>query len=200
MVRPDRVLVYDFASAASDLPPDSALAQLQQERAAPQSEKELALGRRLGELTAAYLVDALSKAGVPAINGSTGVLPRVGDGVIRGEFVTIDEGSRTKRMLIGFGAGSAKLQTLVEAYEVTPAGLVPLGSAQVDTAGGKMPGILVPLGVGAAAGTAATSAAIAGTSNVLQERGPESIQGAAKRTAERIAKIIVARWKERGWL
>jgi hypothetical protein len=198
-MRPDRVLVFDFSSNSADLPPDSALAQLQQERTMPQSDDEIALGRRLGDLTATYLIDELKKNGIPAINGSTGPMPRVGDGVIRGEFVTIDEGSRAKRMLIGFGAGSANLQTLVEAFEMTPTGLMPLGSARIDTAGGRMPGILVPVGVGAAAATMATSAAVGGASNILQEAGPESIRAAAKRTAEEIAKIVAAEWKRRGW-
>jgi hypothetical protein len=34
----------------------------------------------------------------------------------------------------------------------------------------------------------------------LQEAGPEGLQAAAKRTADEIAKIIVAEWKKRGWL
>jgi hypothetical protein len=199
-VRPNRVLVYDFAAGTADLPPGSALAQLSQERARQQSDKEAALGRRLGELTAVYLVAALNKAGVPALDGSTGALPRIGDGVVRGAFVTVDEGSRMKRMLIGFGSGAAKLETMIETFEVTSAGLVPSGSAQIETTGGKMPGMLVPVGAGAVAGSVATSAAISGTSNVLQEAGPESIEAAAKRTAEEIAKIVAEDWKKRGWL
>ncbi len=120
--------------------------------------------------------------------------------MIRGEFVSIDKGSRTKRMLIGFGAGAADLQTLVEGYVVTTTGLIPLSSTRIETAGGKMPGMLVPLGAGAATGNVARSAAISGTGNVLQEAGPEGLDGAAKRTAKAIANVIVKAYKERGWL
>lgn len=199
-LKPDRVVVYDFASDPADLPPGSALAKLYEHRASPLSEEEIALGRQLGELTTMYLVDALNKNHVPAINGSTGAVLRLGDGVIRGTFVTIDEGSATKRMLIGFGSGAAKLKALVEGYEVTKTGLTPLGSATVETAGGKMPGILVPVGIGAAAGTAGGAAAVSGTSNILQEMGAESLDGAAKRIADEIAAIVVAAWRERDWL
>ncbi|WP_159718577.1 DUF4410 domain-containing protein [Geminicoccus flavidas] len=199
VTQPARILVYDFASDPADLPPDSAIAQLYQQRTTPQSEKEIVLGRRLGELTAGYLIEALNNHGIPAINGSTGPFPHVGDGVIRGAFVSINEGSRTKRMLIGFGAGAAELKTLVETYQVTATGLTSLGSGQIETAGGRIPGILVPIGGGVAAGTVATSAAISGAGNVLQEAGPESIEAAAKRTANEIANIINDAYEKRGW-
>jgi hypothetical protein len=199
IVRPERIIVYDFAATPTDLPADSTIAKLHQQRTTPQSEKEIALGRRLGDLTAAYLIETLNKQGIAAVDGSTGSVPRPGDGVIRGEFVSIDEGSRATRMLIGFGAGAAELKTLVETYQVTAAGLVPLGSGQVETAGGKIPGILVPVGAGMAAGAVATSAVVSGSSNVLQEAGPESIEGAARRTASEIARIIVEAYEKRGW-
>jgi hypothetical protein len=113
VARPERIIVYDFASTPADLPADSTIAKLHQQRTTPQSEKEIALGRRLGELTAVNLIETLNKQGIAAVDGSTGSFPRPGDGVIRGEFVSIDEGSRAKRMLIDFGAGAAELKTLV---------------------------------------------------------------------------------------
>jgi hypothetical protein len=99
-------------------------------------------------------------------------------------------------MLNGFGAGAVELQTLVERYVVTITGLIPLGSTRIETVGGKMPGMLVPLGAGAAVGNVAKSAAISGAGNVLQEAGPEGLDGAEKRTAKAIAKA----YKERGWI
>lgn len=197
--QPDRILVYDFAANAGDLPPDSRIAQLLRERPTP-TDEERRIGRRLGELTSARLVDALVAKGLPAVNASTGAVPRVGDGVLRGEFVRIAEGSATTRMIVGLGYGKARLDTVVEAFEMTPSGLVPLGSAVVETAGGQMPGILVSVGVGAAAtGAAATSGMISGGANVGQEFGPETIEAAAQRTANEVADLIHAAWRERGW-
>jgi len=207
--KPDRILVYDFAANPEDLPPDSELAKLQQDGGKAKSAREIEFGRRLGELTAEYLTKALREKSISAFNASTGVLPRVGDGIIRGEFVTIEQGSMTTRMLVGFGYGKAELKTLVEAYQVTPDGIVTLGSTKVETAGGQLPGILVPVGAGVAAGalgagvavsSTATSAALSGASNAAQEFGPESIEAAAERTAEAIAMIVEVEWKKRGWL
>ena len=200
ILKPARAIVYDFASTPAGIPPDSAIAGLYRERTTPQTPDEIELGRRLGARVSARLVEELNKSGIVATAAATGPVPHPGDAVIRGEFVTIDKGSRVKRMLIGFGAGSAGLETLVEGYVVTMRGLVPLGSAQIETSGGKMPGMLVPLGAGAAVGNLARSAAISGAGNVLQEAGPEGLDGAAKRTAKAIAKVIVKAYKERGWL
>ncbi len=200
IAKPARVIVYDFASTPEAVPPDSAIAGLYRQRTTPQTPEEIALGRSLGAKVSARLVEELNKNGIAATAAATGPVPHPGDAVIRGDFDSIDKGNRTKRMLIGFGAGAAGLETLVEGYVVTTAGLVPLGSAQIETSGGKMPGMLVPIGAGAAMGTVATSVAISGTANVLQELGPEGLDGAAKRTAKAIANVIVKAYKERGWL
>ena len=200
ILKPARVIVYDFASTPEAVPPDSAIAGLYRQRTTPQTPEEIELGRSLGAKVSARLVEELNKNGIAATTAATGPVPHPGDVVIRGEFVSIDKGSRVKRMLIGFGAGAAGLETLVEGYVVTAAGLVPLGSAQIETAGGKMPGMLVPIGAGAAMGTVATSVAISGAANVLQELGPEGLDGAAKRTAKEIAKVIVKAYEERGWM
>lgn len=198
--KPARVIVYDFASTQAGIPPDSAIAGLYRERTAPQTPEEIALGRRLGALVASRLVEELNDRGIVASAAATGPVPLAGDAVVRGEFVTVDEGSRGKRVLIGFGAGSNELHTLVEGYMVTTGGLVPLGSAQIEASGGKTPGMLVPLAVGVATGSVARSIVIGGTTNLLKELGPENVDGAAKRTAKKIAKVIVDAYKERGWM
>ena len=63
-----------------------------------------------------------------------------------------------------------------------------------------MPGIVIPVTGGAIAGRAATSAVIAGSANVAQELGPEGIQGAAKRTAKEIAKLLRDAFQKQGWI
>lgn len=199
IAKPARVIVYDFASTPAALPPDSAIAGLHQERTTPQTPEEVELGRRLGTLVAARLIEELNEEGIAATAAATGPVPLPGDAVIRGEFVSIDEGSRMKRMLIGFGAGSAELNTLVEGYLVAAGGLVPLGSAEIETSGGRMPGMMIPMAGGAARGATAASAVVSGTSNTLQELGPEGLDGAAKRTAKEIAKVVVEAYEERGW-
>jgi hypothetical protein len=63
-----------------------------------------------------------------------------------------------------------------------------------------MPGMLVPVAGGAKAGSAATSIAVSGGMNVAQEKGAESIQGAAKRTAGEIAETLSKAFVQEGWI
>ncbi|MDJ0611035.1 MAG: DUF4410 domain-containing protein [Kiloniellales bacterium] len=198
--KPTRIIVYSFAATPDDLPADSAIAEHYARRDEPQSEEQKELGRQLGDQVATNLVEDILEMGLPAELAGSGPPPRNGDIVLRGAFITIDEGSRVKRMLIGFGAGAAELRTLVEGYQVTPEGLRPLGSAEVEAAGGYLPGVIVPVGVGAATGRAAASAVVAGGAQVIKEVGPESISAAASRTAEEISGVLREGFKKRGWI
>jgi hypothetical protein len=198
--RPGLVIVYDFVGTLDDLPSDSAISGAVQPHPVPQTPEEVELGRLLGRLVAKHLVGNLNQAGIEARPVASAPVPRIGDAVIRGEFIVIDEGSRLQRLLIGFGAGAADLRTLVEVHQVTATGLRPLGSAEIEAAGGRMPGVLVPIGLGAAFGNVAVSAAIAGISKIAQEAGPETIEAAARRTAGEISRLIIDAYRERGWL
>jgi hypothetical protein len=76
--------------------------------------------------------------------------------------------------------------------------LVPMRSAEVEAEGSMMPGMVVSLGTGSLA-----SIAFSGASSVVSERGPESIEGATRRTARtaaQIAQLILADYVQRGWM
>ncbi len=93
--------------------------------------------------------------GMPAIEAGPGSSPQIGDGVIRGYIVSTEGGSTgamVKRLVIGFGAGTAEMDTVVEGYVVTPQGLRRLGSGTLTAAGNKTPGLVVPAAVAIATG------------------------------------------------
>lgn len=198
--RPGRILVYDFAGTRGDLPPDSPITGYFEQNEAPQTADDVETGRQLGRQVAQQVVARLRAAGIDAYPVGAGPVPKLGDVVLRGEFVSVSPGSRTARVLIGFGAGRAELSTLVEAFQITATGPRSLASAEASTQGGRLPGVLVPLGAASAAGTVATSAAVSGASNVMQERGPESIRAAAQRTATGIADSVIDIYRRNGWL
>ncbi|WP_206860322.1 DUF4410 domain-containing protein [Lysobacter changpingensis] len=198
--RPGRILVYDFAGTRGDLPPDAMVTGYFESDEAPQTPADVETGRQLGREVAQQVVARLREAGIDAYPVGAGPVPKLGDVILRGEFVSVRPGSRSMRVLVGFGAGRGEMSTLVEAFQVTATGPRALAAAQMSTAGGRLPGVLVPLGAAGAAGSIATSAAVSGTSNVMQERGPESLRGAAQRTAAGIADSIVGIYREHGWL
>jgi hypothetical protein len=61
-------------------------------------------------------------------------------------------GGAVKRFVIGLGAGSSEMDTVVEGYVVTPEGWRKLGSGTLSSWGSKMPGMAVPAAVAIATG------------------------------------------------
>jgi hypothetical protein len=108
------------------------------------------VGRKLGAEIAEHLVVDLLNMGLPAVRTVGQPAPEVDDIVLRGYFVSIDEGSATKRVLVGFGSGAAEMRVAVEGYQMTAQGLRLLGSGEVASRGARTPGIALPLGVLAA--------------------------------------------------
>jgi len=198
--KPGRIIVYNFSASPDDITRDATISGHYQRRTTPQTAEQKELGRQLGDKLADELVKEIIALGMPAEHADSWHPPGIGNLLIMGEFISIDKGSRAKRMLIGFGAGAGELQTHVVGYQFTDQGLRRLGDAVIETSGGKMPGMIVPVGVGAAAGRAGRAAIIAGGMNVAQEIGPESLNAAAKRTAQEIMKILSLAFVKNGWI
>jgi Domain of unknown function (DUF4410) len=197
--RPDRIIVYDFAATPSDLPPEVAIAG-QGLASAPQTATQLALGRTLGAEIAKDLVAELQTMGLPAVRAIGQPAPRVGDGLVVGYFASVDPGSATERVVLGFGAGGAELKTVVKGYLMTAEGLRALGSGEVEAGSGKMPGGAVPLVITAATANPlglVVSGAVKGYGEVS---GSETIEGAARRTAHEIAEKIQLTAERQGWI
>jgi Domain of unknown function (DUF4410) len=152
IARPDRIIVHDFATTAADVPAGSATAGQYAQPSVPPTAKEIEVGRQLGAQVAKELVAEIRGMGLPAVQAAGQPAPRIGDIVIMGYFESVDSGSATKRIVLGFGSGAADLKTAVEGYLMTENGLRRLGSGDVDAAGGKAPGVAVPLVMLAASG------------------------------------------------
>ena len=149
LARPDRIIVYDFTANPADVPPEFGVRRANRRRATP-TPQQLELGRKLGAQVAKELVADLQGMGLPAVLAAGQPPPQVDDIVLRGYFVSVDEGSAGKRVLVGFGSGAAELRTAVEGYQMTAQGLRPLGRGEVKSGGGELPGMVLPLAVVAA--------------------------------------------------
>ncbi|KKO18255.1 MAG: hypothetical protein BROFUL_03065, partial [Candidatus Brocadia fulgida] len=120
--RPDHILVYDFVATYGDVPSDSSIAGEYAEHETPQTEEEIETGRQIGAEIATELVEAIRGMGMPAERYNKEMMPETNDILIRGYLLTFSEGSAVKRMTIGFGSGSSKLQVVAEGYQVTAQG------------------------------------------------------------------------------
>jgi hypothetical protein len=184
--RPERIVVYDFAASAADIPPGSQ-AQPYSMPSTPPTSDELALGRQVGTQVAQELVAQIQNMGLPAVRAASQPAPRPGDIVIMGYFESVDPGSLTKRVALGFGAGAAELRTVVEGYQMTNRGLRRLGSGNIESAGGKGPGSAFPLAMAIATGNPIGIAVSSAAKIQGEVSGRTTIEGAARRTATEIA-------------
>jgi hypothetical protein len=196
--RPNNILIYDFAATPADVPADSALAG--QYEQAPQTAEQIAAGRQLGAQVAKELAADIRAMGLPAQAVSEGAYPQVGDIVIKGYFLSIDEGSAIKRMVIGFGSGGAELKTAVEGYQMTPQGLRKLGSGEVEADPGKAPGAALPAAVAIASGNPIGLIVSSAAKVEGQVSGRTTIEGRGKQTAKEIAEALKPRFQQQGWI
>jgi hypothetical protein len=195
--RPGVVLVYDFAVGADDVMVDALGAEFMSEGEKLTEEEQTA--HATANAFSVSLVEQLRNKGINAQRAERGELPPLHAIVLKGQFITIDEGSRFKRMVIGFGAGSSELRARVQAYQATERGLRRIAEAEANATGSKMPGMAIPVAGGAAMGSAATSAMISGGMNIAKEtRG--AMNPDAQRMAEKIAERAKAFYIRQGWL
>jgi Domain of unknown function (DUF4410) len=199
LARPDRIIVHDFTGNPADVPPESPFAA-QFAGIVPPTPEQREVGRKLGAQIAQKLVADLEGMGLPAVAAAGQPPPQVDDIVLRGYFVSIDEGSAGRRVLVGFGSGAAEMRAAVEGYQMTAQGLRLLGSGEVASEGGGMPGVAVPLAV-LAATASPIGLIVGGTAKATGEvTGSETIEGAAKRTADEIAAQLRTAAEEQGWI
>jgi Domain of unknown function (DUF4410) len=198
--RPGRIMVHDFVADPADLPAGSPLAAQAAPASPAPSASELELGRQLGAQVAEALVTDLESMGLNAVRAAGQPAPAVDDIVLRGYFLSVDPGDATQRVMIGFGAGAAELKTAVEGYQMTPAGLRRLGSGEVASGGGKVPGVLVPLAVLAGSGNP-VGLIVGGTVKARGEAtGSATIEGAARATADKIMEQMRPTIERQGWI
>jgi hypothetical protein len=200
IARPNRIIVYDFAASAAHIPPGSAVAGQYASHSTPQRQQEIEVGRQPGAEVAKNLVEDIQKMGLPAVRAGGQAPPQPGDIVIMGYFESVDQGSAGKRIVLGFGSGSADLQTAVEGYLMTDKGLRKLGSGAVDAGTGKSPGLVVPLAVAAATENPLGLIVMSAVKAEGQISGRTTIEGAAKRTAGLIAAQLRGAFQRQGWI
>jgi hypothetical protein len=135
IARPNHIIVYDFTVSPTNV-----------------TNEQIVTARQVGSKIAKGLVNEIRAMGLPAVRASNQTVPQIGDIVIRGNIVSVNQGNATERVAIGFGSGASDLKTVVEGSLMTKKGLRRLGSGSLDSGGSKSPG--AALGVAGAIATA----------------------------------------------
>ena len=197
---PGVIWVHPFATTAAEVPADSTLAKNFQVEDAAKTPEQITEGREIGKAIAEDLAGRIRDLGVPAKIGYRGAQPAVNDIVLRGYLISLEEGDATKRVGIGFKAGASHLETAMEAYQVTQAGLRKLGSGTLASSSGKTPGVAV--GAAMYAVTKSPAGLLVGGAMKAhgEESGKSTLQGRVEATTEAIAKLLEEKFREYGWI
>ncbi len=194
--RPGVVLVYDFAVVPKDVQVDQLGPDIVKRQA--YTSEQIQVGRAAANALSEELVKEIRALGMRAERASASTPVPRNALLIKGQFVSIDEGDRLKRMVIGFGAGSSEVKTRVYVYQQTPHGPRLLGEAKTIASGSKRPGLAGPAAVAGATGQVAGVVVGGVTGGVSEIRG--GVQADAKRTAKPIAEKLAEGFKRQGWM
>jgi hypothetical protein len=198
--RPNRIWVYNFVANPADMPPNASIGGEVGAPSTPPTADQIEEGRQLGALIAQSLVADIQNMGLSALQAGPGSTPQVGDGVIRGYLVSVQGGSAARRFVIGFGAGTSEMDTVVEGYAVTPQGWRKLGSGTLTSSGNKTPGMFVPAAVAIATANPIGLIVVGGAKIYGEASGKNTLEGRAKATADAIAEQLKIRFQDRGWV
>lgn len=116
--------------------------------------------------------------------------------VIQGQFTTIDEGNRSKRIMIGFGRGASDVQAEVVVLLTTKGQPIVLSQFIVNSASGKKPGAAAGMGAMGVNGAAAATSVAAGSAG----QGSATVEGDASRMAREVARQIEQVMVDQKWI
>jgi len=198
--RPGHIWVYDFAATPAEIPAGSALAGQPVEHPAPQTAEQIETGRQVGVQIATQLVEEINDMGMLAARASSGTTPAINDLVIRGYLLSVDEGSATKRVAVGFGSGASHLSVAAEGFQMTAQGLRKLGGGKAGAGGSKTPGGAVGVAALVVTGNPVGLIVGGGAKAYGEYSGSSKIEGRAKAIAKEIADKLKPKFQEQGWI
>jgi hypothetical protein len=202
--QPQLVIVDTFATSPEEVQLEEGLSAdveeaIKAHHGTSRTEQELQVGHQVADALANELVVEIRDLGLQAERGNTVPPGQIGL-LIKGQFVSIDEGNRTERVIIGFGAGRSDVRTDAQVYEVTPSGRRLVDRIEVNAKSGLTPGMAETMGAGALAGHLVVSAAVSGGLHVVSETMGADVVADSDRAAKGIAKQLSALFAQEGWI
>ena len=198
--RPQLIIVHDFGVSASAVALDTAIGSrlLEAVKGNPEADEQLKIGQEVAKVVTENLVKEISKLGIPAVEAAKAT-PVAGPSLsIEGQFVTVDQGNRLRRAVVGFGAGASEVRTMVQVFETMNDGRRLVEDFYTTVKSSRKPGFGPMAGAGAAVGGATSVAVSAGVG--LATAHSQTVEGDAKNTADEIVKVLKKFFAEQGWI
>lgn len=185
--------VNDVSTAAAGMPAPRAI--LVEVDATSSASADLgATARSVGAVLGRDLVARLRAANLLALERSASRSLPDGDAVLRVDVDLADDGNRVERLVIGFGAGRARLSTTATLERMDRRALTRFDTASDS---GLKPGLLLPGAVAAATGNLIHLAIGGGIDVALNAR--DGLSAPAEHTAGAIVKQLRTTYAANGW-
>ncbi|MBN8903894.1 MAG: DUF4410 domain-containing protein, partial [Rhodospirillales bacterium] len=202
--RPDRVLVEAFAVTPEEVKLDQGVAARVQRASSdvPLSTQQMQVARQAQSDMADAMVAKLIDYGLPSARVWGEQLPPSGRYlVVQGQIVSVDQGNRTRRTLVGFGAGKSEISADMQLYMAEGRERPRFLTAYNGSDGsGRAPGMAETMGVGGAAGNLLASTAIGSALHLGTESRRANTQSEAQRLGQALAKQVAQFAVSQGWL
>jgi Domain of unknown function (DUF4410) len=202
MSRPDHLLVTYFTITPEQVRLDQGIGPRIMRASGDQtsSAEELQAARDTQAALAERLVERLRKYGLPAELAANNA--GAGDSLLlQGQIVSIDQGNRTRRVLVGLGAGKSSITADAQLYSLSgtaPPRFISAFQGQADS--GRAPGAAETMGAGAVAQRAGTSAVLTGATHAGAETRTATDTAEAANLADAIALRIGQFGVAQGWI
>jgi hypothetical protein len=157
------------------------------------------VGRQVADALADKLVVEIRDLGFEAERGSS-LPPGTANGLlIDGQLVSVDEGNRTERVVVGFAAGRSDVRAHAQVYALDGSQRRLVDEIQVDAKSGPKPGMAETMGVGAVANRLLTATAVGVGVNAVSEEVGDNVLADADRAAKGIAKQLASLFARGDW-
>lgn len=200
--KPDKIVIHDFAAPVEATKTDKSIAaqlhrSVMQRRGVDEDSSPQVLAQRLQAAFAKALASELKKVNIPTANVPQDKMAVVESSmpgshlVVDGDFVAINEGDETKRIMVGFGRGASAIKTHVKVSSVTQGHSTVVLEFNLSSESGKKPGAVATMGVGALA----VGAAAGGVSDRKSK-----VEADASRMAKLVAKQLESFMADQKWI
>jgi hypothetical protein len=201
--RPNHIVVSYYSIAPDEVKLDQGVGArlMRVSENQPLGALELKAAQDTQAALADGIVERLRKYGLPAELSAGG---DVGDGtmLVQGQIVGINQGNRTRRMLIGLGAGKSSISADTQIYYATdrnaPPRFMMSFTGQADS--GHLPGAAETLGAGAAAQSVGRSEVLTGATHAGAETRRSTDTAEADKLADGIALRVAQFAVDQGWI
>ncbi len=189
--KPERIAVYDFVVNPDDIQVDRSQS-IRPRHIIAGDENAPAIARKAQGTYSKELMAKLAKTGIPVQHAEAGSQPLPNSLVVEGSFVSLKQGDKTERVALGFGTGTADIQTQVNVHLNTSGEPVLVSRFSTDTDPAKSVGSVVPVVAGL------NPAAVAAKSTVGDRK--KSLNSYTSKSADAAAKEITKLMGEQGWI